>query len=145
MRHVPKGYAWQYMSSNQPGLELRTRTRCRISICQLLKPGDRNVRQMLRQRWHSQNVSDYSTFTGLGTNSLVLQRHRSISTDSFAKNHLPGLTRGQDVSRVGMYGHSIGSATATASMLRDRRLTSGLNTGRGTLRTKKALMTSLGI
>jgi predicted dienelactone hydrolase len=50
-----------------------------------------------------------------------------LGGDSFAKNHLSGLTRNLDVTKVRIYGHSIGGATAAAAMLGDHRLAGGLN------------------
>ena len=43
------------------------------------------------------------------------------------KNHPLCLEHGLDVTKVGIYGHSIGGATAAAAMLGDRHLASGLN------------------
>ncbi|RYP23414.1 hypothetical protein DL765_001119 [Monosporascus sp. GIB2] len=56
--------------------------------------------------------------------SFVLdQLHRS----SIISKLIPGLTCGLDTSKVGIYGHSLGGATAAEAMLSDSRLTGGVN------------------
>jgi len=50
-----------------------------------------------------------------------------LALDSVAKNLIPGTECGLDTLRVGMYGHSLGGATAAAAMVNDSRIIGGLN------------------
>jgi pimeloyl-ACP methyl ester carboxylesterase len=51
----------------------------------------------------------------------------TLASHSGAKKLFPGLTSGIDVSRVGIFGHSIGGAAAAEAMLYDSRLVGGIN------------------
>lgn len=51
-----------------------------------------------------------------------------LSRPSITRKLLPDLAPGSiDVSRVGIYGHSLGGATAAEAMLQDKRLVGGVN------------------
>ena len=57
--------------------------------------------------------------------SFVLDQ---LSLPSVTRKLIPGLSsRGLDVSKVGIYGHSLGGATAAEAMLYDPRLVGGVN------------------
>ncbi|KAL9119103.1 MAG: hypothetical protein Q9187_004341 [Circinaria calcarea] len=50
-----------------------------------------------------------------------------LSRTSVARSLVPGSNRGLDVRRVGMFGHSLGGATAASTVLNDTRVAGGLN------------------
>lgn len=56
--------------------------------------------------------------------SFVLDQ---LSNASVVKSLIPGLHCGLDTSKVGIFGHSLGGATAAQAMLHDSRLAGGIN------------------
>lgn len=50
-----------------------------------------------------------------------------LGKNSVAKSVLPGAVRGLNTRRVGMFGHSLGGATTSATMAKDRRVIAGMN------------------
>ncbi|OOQ87298.1 PAF acetylhydrolase family protein [Penicillium brasilianum] len=56
--------------------------------------------------------------------SFVLDQ---VNRPSVISRLIPGRTRGLDTSKVGIYGHSLGGATAAEAMLSDSRLVGGIN------------------
>jgi hypothetical protein len=59
--------------------------------------------------------------------SFVLDK---LSETSTAGRIIPGLVCGLDVSRSGIFGHSLGGATAASAMLHDSRFIGGINLGK---------------
>jgi pimeloyl-ACP methyl ester carboxylesterase len=56
--------------------------------------------------------------------SFVLDQ---LSLPSIISNLIPGRTGGLDTSKVGIYGHSLGGATAAQTLLSDSRFIGGIN------------------